>query len=172
MQKIHLISQKYHALFPLLFIFAGWIVGAGAGVIAFRANKALFLSLMRGASVNTVSVFGTLVSIIVPFLVTVFCLRRNAWFAVYIIVFVEAMSYSVCSSAIFYLYGSAGWLVQFLLLFSQNASVVLLFVLCFNWLHRSMRSTRFIYASMFAALVCSAVNLFLISPICVSVFTF
>ena len=171
-QKIHLISQKYHALFRFLFILAGWIAGVGVGLIAFHTNKALFLSLVYGATINTASVFVTLFSIIVPFLITGFCLRRNIWFPVYILAFVEAMSYSACSASIFSLYGPAGWLAQLLLLFAQNASVILLFVLWMNWLQRSMQSARLIYTSVFVSLVCAVVNLFLISPICVSVFSF
>ena len=171
-QKVPLFFKKYHDWLGLAYFIAAWIVGCCAGVAIFQANKALCLSLMYGVGTCKVSVVGLLTCTAMPFLATAISCIMGSWIPVYMLAFIKAMSYSVCSASIFGLYGTGGWVAQFLLLFSENASIVLLFALWICLAHRvGNQRSRYIRISLICALLCCIVNVFLISPFCVSVFT-
>lgn len=171
-QKVPLFFKKYHDWLGLSYFIAAWIAGSCAGVAIFQANKALCLSLMCSVSTCKVSVIGLLTCMAMPFLVTAISCVIGSWIPVCMLAFIKAMSYSVCSASIFGLYGTGGWVAQFLLLFSENASIILLFALWICLMHRvSNQRSHYIRISLFCALLCCMVNVFLISPFCVSVFT-
>jgi hypothetical protein len=108
-------------LFGLVWV-AGLICG---GVIANQASDQ-YLLLMRGAAKSSVSIIGLLAAECFPFLCVFFSVYISRPRLIYIVCFCKACSFSFTGFAIMAAFGSAGWLVRFLLQFTSSASLALL----------------------------------------------
>ena len=95
------------------------VCSAGLGVIfAASAGDSYFL-LMRKATGCFVSIVGSAVTVLLPFLVSVFVIIHSKPGLVYLICGIYIFSLSSACYAICRFFGSAGWLIQMMLLFSD-----------------------------------------------------
>lgn len=143
------------------FIFGYWIFGLG---------QALFSSLMRSASCYSVSIVGLLLVVALPFLISALAVAYNKPLIIYILCFVKSILYSVCAFAVYSTYGSAGWLMQFLVLFLDNCTMVFLWIVWGSYTLLSRMDVRKVLAICFGLSVLAWVlDCYVISQFAVSV---
>ena len=112
-------SEKHSGRVRVFVLICCWICGLLLGIhYASRADDTYFL-LMHTAATARVSITGLLAAVFLPFLFSAFAvyiLRPELLLAV---CFLKAASFSCCSFGLMHAFGSAGWLVRFLLQFSD-----------------------------------------------------
>ena len=146
-----------------------WIFGLIFGVNLSFAAGPDFLSLMRGASGCSVSIVGLAFSVFLPFLLSAFAVYWNRPRFLYIISFVKAWSFTFAAYGICQAFGSAGWLVRFLVQFSD---ICLLCPLCWfllRHIHSGSQLWRrdLEFCTLAAAAVCS-IDYCVVSPFVVA----
>lgn len=148
-----------------LCIFALFTVcSAGLGVIfAASAGDSYFL-LMRKTANCFVSIVGSAVTVLLPFLVSVFVITHSKPWLVYLICGIYIFSLSSACYAICRSFGSAGWLIQGMLLFPDICLTPVLIWL--SVLHFAGKCNRrvCIYSSLFAVAI-GMIDYCLISPL-------
>lgn len=92
-------------------IFLGMLAGCSAGDVT--------VSLMRTLGCSGVSIVALFFSQAFPFLISAFAVYISAAWLIYPISFVKAFTFSLCASLLTIAYGSAGWLLRILLMFSD-----------------------------------------------------
>lgn len=103
-----------------------WITGLLLGIqYATQADDTYFL-LMRSAASCRVSITGLLAAVFLPFLFSAFAVYISRPEFLLVICFLKAASFSCCAFALMHAFGSAGWLVRFLLQFSDCCMVPVL----------------------------------------------
>lgn len=107
-----------------------WLLGLvlGAFVPLFAGES--ILSLMRSAASTPVSIVSLLSTALLPFLCSAIAISASAPALLLCICFLKAFCFSAVSVLVFYAFGSAGWLVRCLILFSDIATVPLFFNFC------------------------------------------
>ncbi|MBE6976079.1 MAG: hypothetical protein E7439_02640 [Ruminococcaceae bacterium] len=81
---------------------------------------------MRGASDCSVTIAGLLATVVLPYLFAAFAVYISKPKLLYLICFVKAFCFAMCGYGICVAYGSAGWLVRWLLQFSDICTVPVL----------------------------------------------
>lgn len=116
-------------LWILAFAFAAGLV---AGSVLYTSADIGSLSWMRGAAGSTVSIVGLLSVILLPFLFSAAAVFVNRIWLLIPVAFCKALSFIQVALGISMAYGSAGWLMRFLLMF---ADILCLPLLVFFWIH-------------------------------------
>lgn len=102
---------------PLLAI--TWIFGLVLGIVsAYQAGHSVF-RLMRMAANSHASIVSLLVSGVLPFLLSAAAVFFSARHFLFLIGFVKAFCFGCCACATMLSFGSAGWLICLLLMFSD-----------------------------------------------------
>ena len=107
-----------------------WLLGLLLGSFLFYLFGGFFTSLMRTAVICPVSIVASLTGVFFPFLISLYFLRYHRRLWLYILCFLKAVCFSVSFIALSTAFGSAGWLVRALFLFSDTVSCILLLNLC------------------------------------------
>ena len=116
--------RKYDKLFLAL----SWLSGLGFGGLVFRYAGSNLVSMMPLAVICQPSIFGLLLSSALPFLFSAFAVYICAPRLLFGICFVKAFLLSYISCGVFSAFGSAGWLIRLMLLFSDLWCTVLLYL--------------------------------------------
>lgn len=150
-----------------LFRFLGysWILGLIFGGLAavFVSNDVS--SLMHAASVSRVSIVGLLSVYLFPLLFSALAVYMNLPYLLLPICFLKAVSFSYLAMGVSIAFGSAGWLVRLLLMFSDLASFPILW-----WFWSRSRSgshgslLRFFTAALCLAAVFGSIDYCLVAP--------
>lgn len=127
-----------------------WGCGCLTGILTGMHAGDVYFSLMRGAASCSVSIVGLACSVYLPFLLSALAVYLNRPGLLYIVSFLKAWSFTLTAFGIQAVFGCAGWLVRFLLQFSD---ILLLCPLCWFCL-RHIRSTTAIWKRDFV--ICSA----------------
>ncbi len=112
-----------------------WGLGFVVGCWIFNSGQALFSSLVLSASACTVSIVG-LLSVMIPFLISAVAVIYHKPIILYALCFIKSSLYSLSVLAVYSVYGSAGWLAQFLILFLDNCTMAALWLVwsgCFSF---------------------------------------
>lgn len=151
-------------LIPVCFAF-GMICG-----IVFAHCSDILASLMRQALFCQVSIVGLATVSILPFLLSAFAVLISCPVLLPVIVFSKAFLFGTCAAALDLTFGSAGWLVRMLLMFSDIASLPVLYWL---WLRCSSLNPRGLLRDfLFALLVTGCIggiDIWIIAPFLASV---
>ncbi len=91
------------------------VSGAGLGALFAGASGDSYVLLMRMAASRPVSIFGSAVSVFLPFLISVFLITHSKPWLVYLICGIRFFLFSAAGFALARSFGSAGWLVRLLL---------------------------------------------------------
>lgn len=83
--------------------------------------------MMRGAASGSVSIAGLLGITTLPFLISAFAVSFSMAWLIFPVCFCKAFAFSFVSLGVLQAFGSAGWLVRLLLLFSDCAGMPLLY---------------------------------------------
>ncbi len=116
--------RKYNPFFLAL----SWILGLGYGVFVFRNTGSDLVSLMPLAVMRQPSIFGLLLSSVLPFLFSAFAVYICVPGLLLVISFVKAFLLAYVSCGIFSAFGSCGWLIRWLLLFTDLIGTVFLYL--------------------------------------------
>ena len=104
-----------------------WILGLGAGALAFRYAGDILVSLMPLAVHSQLSIVSLLLSISLPFLLSAFAVFISCPGLWLVVGFGKAFAYSYLVCGVLACFGSAGWLIRWLLLFTDSCSAALLY---------------------------------------------
>lgn len=104
-----------------------WTLGLGCGGYFFRLTGSNLASQMPLAAMGQPSIFGLLISFVLPFLCSAFAVYISASKLLFLIAFAKAVLFGFVTSAVCTAFGSAGWLVRVLLLFTDIGGVIFLF---------------------------------------------
>ncbi len=115
---------------PFFLAFA-WILGIVFGVGASYCASHSLSSLMRMTANSPVSIFGLLSAMLLPLLCSAFAVYISCPWLLIPTAFLKAFLYTYFSFGILASYGSAGWLIRLLLIFSDT---LMLPVLWLFWL--------------------------------------
>ena len=107
-----------------------WCAGLLTGCYFANCAGNIHYSMMRRATSCSVSIAG-LVVVLLPFLFSAFAVYWNRPSLMYIVCFLKAWSFTLAAYGILNAFGSAGWLVRFLVQFSD---ILLLCPLCWFFL--------------------------------------
>lgn len=116
--------RKYSRFFLAL----SWLLGLGFGVYVFRYIGSDFASQMPLAAIRQPSIFGLLTSATVPFLFSAFAVYISAPGLLVGTCFCKAFMLAYVSCGVSFAFGSAGWLVIRLLLFTDITCTVFLYL--------------------------------------------
>lgn len=104
-----------------------WFLGACFGIYLASASSEYNLSLMPILLTSNVSILGMLVVFTFPFVIAAVLAYFSLRHFLYFLGFCKAFCFSFASSCIFCFFGSAGWLMHALIMFSDTLLSVLLF---------------------------------------------
>ena len=161
-------SRKYRTIF-LAFC---WIVGLAFGIeLSFTAGDS-FLYLMRG-SYGSVSIVHLLLITLLPFLFSGMILYIPSPSLLYGLCLIKGLCFGFVSAGCLLAWGSAGWLVRLLLMFSDFLSLVPLWW-CWLSCHpfRVQRNNASVVVSALIAACIVCLDYFCVSPIFAKVFEY
>ncbi len=129
-----------------------WVLGLGFGGLVFRYAGSDLASQMPLAAMCQPSIFGLLTCSMLPFLFSAFAVYICIPRLLFVICFAKAFALAYVSCGIFSAFGSAGWLVCYMLLFTDLGCSVLLYL---YWLRHisGVRSFSFRRLAVYLAVV-------------------
>ena len=104
-----------------------WLSGLICGILVFLSAGNSLIPLMRSALSAPVSIVGLLCVSMLPFLLSVFAVFVSNPRLILLVSFGKAFFFSLVSLGVIQAFGSAGWFVRWLLLFSDSVSLPLLY---------------------------------------------
>lgn len=108
----------------LLILF--WFLGVFIGIWIAQQTITVTSSLVRSVVDSRSSIVGLLTVLTVPFLISAILFKLSLPTLGFCIVFIKSLLFSYCSCSLVLAFGEAGWLMRWLLLFSDSCTVVLL----------------------------------------------
>lgn len=104
-----------------------WLLGLGFGGLYFRYAGEPLLSLMPLAASSQLSIVSLFLSTSLPFLLCAYFAHcHNPWL-VMMVCFGKAFAYGFTLCGVFAAFGTQGWLIRLLLLFTDSLACVLLY---------------------------------------------
>ena len=116
------VASVFRSLFckwKLLLLALCCCLGFSCGMIAAHRSDDTYFSMMRMAFTSHVSIPGLIASVSLPFLFSAFAVYLGKPKLIYFICFIKAALFSFGSFTALTAFASAGWLVRFLLQFSD-----------------------------------------------------
>lgn len=155
-----LLQRRLQLLFAVV-LMLGFFIGAYIS----RMVPNSFLNLIYTNGDRAVSLWSLAVVLLLPLLISFVAFYFRIPILILLIGFLKAITFSFCSCGILYAYGDAGWLLRFLLLFSDST---MLFLLCWYWL-RHLEGNRLRLAQdtvlcIFGAILIGIIDYMYISP--------
>ncbi len=146
-------ARRFFRCEPLHLLSAAWVMGLVFGVFTSGFASASFLSLARSAVFSPVSALGLLLCSLLPLLFSAFAVYISNVPLLMMVAFGKAFFHAYLCLAVLYSFGSAGWLVRLLFLFSDSAVLPLLWL---YWL-RSVHDGRRDFAFRTVPAICAAI---------------
>lgn len=152
------------------FLAVCWTLGIclGAYFAALSFDNVSFL--MRTVVSNRVSISGMLLAAFFPLTLTAIFILFSLRFFLLLLAFCKAFSFSFCACCILYVYGSSGWLIQQLLLFSDLFLILILLWLWIRLLSSNDSIKKDLLICSFLSLFVGSVDCFIVSPFLVTLF--
>lgn len=130
-----------------------WTLGLFLGIYSSFPMEDSFFRLMRAAAGCRVSIVGLFAVLILPFLFSAFAVYFSQPWLLLLICFLKAYCFGFCCFLTQISFGSAGWLLRLLLLFSDCC---ILPVLCWFWIRHISGEKRALWQDL---AVCAAASL-------------
>ena len=161
---LHDISHKSRRVAVLFLAFA-FISGLLMGCVIQLSAEFDSYSWMRGTPDAPVSIVGLLSVILLPFLFSAFAVYSSQRWLLIPIAFCKALSFALVACGIGAAYGSAGWLMRILLMFTDIFSLPLLVLFWVRYCGGERRLTLHSVFTYFTAAACiGSIDFFVISP--------
>ena len=130
-KRLYLSRQSRYIVFCLF-----WLAGFLLGMVLVAGLDGSLFSLMRPAFGGWVSIIRQFAALILPFLFAAFAAYSNKPFFVQFLCLLKACGFTFCGMAINSAYGSAAWLVRFLLQFSDTLTLPIFCWFCLQILRK------------------------------------
>jgi len=104
-----------------------WVLGLVSGMILQLCSGGFFPSLMLGIPLGSVSIVSLFTSVFLPFLFSAFAVYISQPLLLHFIAFWKAFAFSFVSTGMVICFGSSGWLIRLLLMFSDWVTMPILF---------------------------------------------
>lgn len=148
-----------------LFLAVFWVFGLLIGLyISFR-TPILFFSLMRTYAYERVSILGLVLIVSFPLILSAIAVRFSTPLLFLPVAFLKAFCFSYCSNGIVLAFGSAGWLVRWLFVFSDSCAVIVLF---WFWIRNIAGDrglfTRDFFIGVLSIILFCCIDYFVVSP--------
>lgn len=148
----------------LLFVFSGASLVFGTLLAAFADNSSF--SWMRLAADSRLSIVCLFAVQLLPFLIAAYAVHISRLWLLYTVCGCKLFIFAYMGAFIFMAFGSAGWLVRWLLLFSDIILVPLLCWFCYRCiLGRDDSHNRDFWLCIGIVAVTGMINLLFISPL-------
>lgn len=147
-------NQRKYPIFVLAFI---WCSGIIFGVGSYLYAGDSFASLMRMAAGRNVSIVNLLISSMLPFLFSAFAVYLHCPQLLAVLCFLKAWLFGFVSCGVLTSFGSAGWLVWLMMMFSD---IFCLIPLWWYWISQ-FRSANRVHGTQLAG--CLAAVLLIVS---------
>lgn len=142
-----------------------WCVGLFFGIYTACSFNDAFVPLMRAAVQCRVSIVGLLLILFLPFLFAAFAVYFSQPWLLLVIGFVKAFSFGFCCFAAQSCFGSAGWLVRLLLLFSDSCMLPVLCWFCVRHISGDLMAIRKdLILALALAIVVGSIDYYWVSP--------
>ena len=143
-----------------------WLLGLGFGGLAFCYAGESIVSMMPLAASSQLSIVGLLLSTYLPFLLCAGAVFFSMPRLLAAIGFFRAFSYAYVVCAVFAAFGSGGWLIRFLLMFTSTGACILLYW----YMGRHVSGLRcFSFGGLVFCLICAGIlvllDYFHVSPL-------
>lgn len=163
----------FHSLMPrffrkdsVAFLAFLWIAGLISGTVTSFSADTSFLPLMRSALYSPVSIVCLLSAMLLPLLFSAFAVYISSAWLLIPVVFFKGFSYAYFGFGILTSFGSAGWLIHLLLIFSDTW---ILPVLWMYWLRAPVNGRSGLLTdtvpAVSAALLIGSLDISVISPL-------
>ena len=161
--KVYLPVGRHRACIFSLLLF--WCAGLLLGVYSGTAAEDVSLALMRAAAGSRVSIVNLLAVTVLPFLLSAFAVFFSRQWLIFPLCFGKAFSFGFCAYAVCGAFPGAGWLIRFLLLFSDQCFIPVLFWFWIRHIGGQKRNLRWDTAvCLGVAAVVGSLDQWLISP--------
>lgn len=142
-----------------------WFLGLTSGRYYAEHASATYLLLMRAAPQYRLSIIGLAVSVLLPFLISVGAVYFSQPIVLYILAYLYSLLFSFACCCLRIIFADAGWLIQFMLLFSHCMAIP--FYCWFTLRYLNGKGTTFIRDSLIvvvAIFIAGTFDLLVISP--------
>ena len=142
-----------------------WLLGFLLGLYFITASGDSFLILVREAALNKPSLSGLLFVMYFPLIVSFTAIYFSSPGIIYFWALIKSFLFSSCLCGIVAAFGSSGWLVRSLLLFSNSAvtvGILLFWRRTLTHTYRKAMKELLIFAVVFTAI--GFIDYFLVSP--------
>ena len=171
---LFIVSQKpVHACNNQLVnrIFFVWFLGFAFGTLFAVLFRSLFSALMCSAVLQPVSIVGLAVSTVLPLFLLALAFYNHKRWILYFVCFYKAFSHFFCAASIYVRYQSAGWIVYFLVMFSDFFTLLFILVLSLIYAMNQLRTAGVcLHCSVIILLMVCGVAYFWISPLLIDIF--
>ena len=168
--KIFQLFRNRHI--PFVSYCACWLFGILISHLVFQFARPVLLSVMPGITRGALSIIGCVFVAFLPFLITGFAVYFHIPGLIYPLCIFRSFIGSITALSIMFMFGSGGWLMHFLLCFSQNCSSVLLL---FFWMYRcyySKQATKVYWFCFCFTMLLGIFDLLVISPFAAGITTY
>ncbi len=117
----------------------GLLLGSYAGLHA----SATYLQALSLAAGSDLTISGLIVSLWVPFGLCMLAARKGKKWLLIVLAFLNALSVSYCSAALYRLFDSAGWLIRILFQFSDLSTLGFFCWFCIRCMTNDLRKADY-----------------------------
>ncbi len=151
---------------PDLQLSAVWLAGLLIGILlSSQMDRSIFTALRPILSERT-SIIYHFAIVALPFLFAAYCIAIHKSKLLFFICFLKAVHFSFCGHLLYHAYGSAGWLVRFLLQFTEIFTMPILFAYCLRNISCGYDSAqRDLLICLILVAFMSCIDYFVISPL-------
>ncbi len=133
-------SKSWCKLYPWFLAFS-WCAGLVLGALLALNARSFLVPMICGAAARTPSVIGLFAVTALPFLLSAYAVFISEPRLMLILSALKAMGFGFCACGVSLAFGSAGWLVRFLFLFSDFCGIPALYVFWLRYLSGERRCT-------------------------------
>lgn len=123
----HLFLQKRNHLTSIkLLVLFSWFFGLLAGICISTNLSDLLIQLISLITESRSLFINKIIAHTIPFAISTLIIQKTAYYFLYPVIFLKALSFGLFSNSLFFSFGDAGWLVLILFSFSDFFSIVIL----------------------------------------------
>ena len=148
-----------------------WIFGLFAGYFFIIGHGDSISSLMHTAVNQRVTIVGLVLTLFFPLIISAMAVHLRSPLVLLVLVFLKAFCFSGCYFAVGIAFKGAGWLVRWLLLFSDSCMVVMLLWLWLEIIAGEVHTFKHsLITCVISAIIVGCIDYFVISPFLVTLF--
>ena len=149
---------------PTILAFA-WVGGLLLGAVVSASADNLLASTMRAALSGSMSIMGPVAVVLLPLFLSAYAVYFSQPAMLVSMVFLKAFLFAYTGAGLLILYPVSGWLLRWLLMFSDMMSLPILWFLWVsgNFKSRAELPCRVVICAVASVVIC-CVDLFLVAP--------